>query len=56
VLKTNLALWWVGAFATTAMAKAVTPREWRMMEALLKYLSSLTPRVLRRACEMRRAA
>jgi hypothetical protein len=38
------------------MAKAVTPRECRIMLALLKYLSSLTPSVLRRACEMSNAA
>jgi len=38
------------------MAKAVTPRECSRMEALLKYFRRRTPRVLRRAWEMSRAA
>jgi len=38
------------------MAKAVTPRECRMMEVLFRYLRIFTPKVLSMACETRRAA
>jgi len=38
------------------MAKAVTPRECKMIEVLFRYLRIFTPKVLSAAWEMRRAA
>jgi hypothetical protein len=54
--KTNLALWCVGAFAKTAMAIDVMPRECKTMELLLRYRNMWIPKVLIMPWETRTAA
>lgn len=46
----------MGALAKRAIAKQLTPTEWRMTEVVLRYLRQTTPKLLMMVCDTRRAA